>query len=194
VDGKNVAVNDRGFLRFAGGKEEGRDRDAAVQRTNSWGLGAFGALIGIARKCFGDRECICRYSGGQTLIGLTIARQFRFRRLARHVFPMRRGSGVRSPWIGIAGVRGMLLDAETRRRGGRRGERHFRMGFCAGKATQESQERRARRQQRVWLRRESSRCGGRMTNAGRANTAGRGGLSTIDLLKGSGCIALGLAG
>ena len=44
----------------------------------------------------------------------------------------------------------MLLDAETRRRGETRGEHLFRIGFRACKATQESQNLRARRQRRSY--------------------------------------------
>src|ERR1017187_1509879 len=57
---------------------------------------AFRVLIRIARKCFGDGECRCWYSGGQTLIALRIARKFRSRRLALHAFEMRRGTAVRN--------------------------------------------------------------------------------------------------
>src|ERR1035437_4787065 len=56
---------------------------------------------------------------------------------------VRSGSGSR-------GVREMLLDAETRRRGETRGEHLFRIGFRACKATQESQNLRARRQRRSY--------------------------------------------
>src|ERR1035437_10717067 len=51
---------------------------------------------------------------------------------------------------GSRGVREMLLDAETRRRGETRGEHLFRIGFRACKGTQESQNRRARRQRRSY--------------------------------------------
>src|ERR1035437_1811521 len=51
---------------------------------------------------------------------------------------------------GSRGVREMLLDAETRRRGETRGEYLFRIGFRACKATQESQNLRARRQRRSY--------------------------------------------
>src|ERR1039458_4273392 len=51
---------------------------------------------------------------------------------------------------GSRGVREMLLDAETRRRGETRGEHLFRIGFRACKATQESQNLRARRQRRSY--------------------------------------------
>src|ERR1039457_905573 len=51
---------------------------------------------------------------------------------------------------GSRGVREMLLDAETRRRGETRGESLFRIGFRACKATQESQNLRARRQRRAY--------------------------------------------
>ena len=44
----------------------------------------------------------------------------------------------------------MLLDAETRRRGETRGEHLFRIGFRACKATEESQNLRARRQRRSY--------------------------------------------
>src|ERR1035438_5218504 len=52
--------------------------------------------------------------------------------------------------LGSRGVREMLLDAETRRRGETRGEHLFRIGFRACKATQESQNLGARRQRRSY--------------------------------------------
>src|ERR1039457_6937529 len=62
--------------------------------------------------------------------------------------------GLRLPTVasgsGSRGVREMLLDAETRRRGETRGEHLFRIGFRACKATQESQNLRARRQRRSY--------------------------------------------
>src|ERR1039457_648676 len=61
-----------------------------------WQGDCFPVLIRIARKCFGDRECRCWYSGGQTLIALRIAQKFRTRRWALHAFPMRRATAVRN--------------------------------------------------------------------------------------------------
>src|ERR1035438_3454586 len=65
---------------------------------------------------------------------------------------------------GSRGVREMLLDAETRRRGETRGEHLFRIGFRTCKATLESQNLRARRQRRSYgfaarLQRDSQRPG-----------------------------------
>src|ERR1039458_7684319 len=61
-----------------------------------WQGDCFPVLIRIARKCFGDRECRCWYSGGQTLIALRIGQKFRTRRLALHALPMRRATAVRN--------------------------------------------------------------------------------------------------
>src|ERR1019366_963777 len=61
-----------------------------------WQGDCFPVLIRIARNRFGDRECRCWYSGGQTLIALRIAQKFRTRRWALHAFPMRRATAVRN--------------------------------------------------------------------------------------------------
>src|ERR1035441_477571 len=126
-----------------------------------WQGDCFPVLIRIARKCFGDRECRCWYSGGQTLIALRIAQKFRTRRLALHAFPMRRATAVRNR-PDKARRRLFRLGRDrvefercclTRRRGGggeTRGEHLFRIGFRACKAMQESQNLRARRQRRSY--------------------------------------------
>ena len=102
--------------------------------------------VRIARKCFGDRESICRHSGGQILIALMIARKFRIRRLALHAFPMRRGTGVRN------------RPDKARRRLFRLGRDRVEFERCC-------LTRRRGGAEIVRLRSEGSRWGGRLTNA-----------------------------
>ena len=70
------------------------------------------AHAGCERRWFGDRECRCWYSGGQTLIALRIAQKFRTRRLALQAFrggaqppsaiALTRRDADCSVWVGIA--------------------------------------------------------------------------------------------
>src|ERR1019366_1668916 len=135
-------------------------------------------LIRIARKCFGDRECRCWYSGGQTLIALRIGQKFRTRRWALYAFPMRRATAVRNR-PDKARRRLFRLGRDrvefercclTRRRGG--AEKHAENIFSG----LVSELARLCRKVKTWERGDSgdhtasqrgSRWGGRLTNAAR---------------------------
>src|ERR1035438_2163307 len=143
-----------------------------------WQGDCFPVLIRIARNRFGDRECRCWYSGGQTLIALRIAQKFRARRWALHAFPMRRATAVRNR-PDKARRRLFRLGRDrvefercclTRRRGG--AEKHAENIF-SGLASELA---RLRRKVKTWERGDSgdrtasqrgSRWGGRLTNAAR---------------------------